>query len=454
MMYRLFPFFIRTSLFLGLLAGFAQSASSAPLHTDDLEIGLGNWSNVTSGDNKNWTRDSGGTTSSGTGPASGADGSAFYVYFETSSGFAYTAGDSAILQGPVITDSNIRLAFKYHMYGANTGSLAVDVLSGGTWINDVWSISGQQHASNGQAYTPVDVDLAAYAVSRIRFRATTAGGFTGDIAIDSVEIHSVPTGPVAPAFNNDPMVKTDAIQDQPYSDSLAADASDANGDPLVFSKISGPAWLAVAADGGLAGTPGSSDVGSNSFVVEVSDGVLSTTATLNINVNDGSTPVALYVDDFETSLGNWSNATTGDNRNWTRDSGGTPSSGTGPVAGTDGSSYYMYLETSSGSAYTAGDKALLLGPSITGANVHLYFQYHMYGANTGTLAVDVLSGGAWINDVWLVSGQQQASNGAPYTAVDVDLSAYNVSQVRFRALTLTIFNPPLLIKSDPPFQRC
>jgi len=431
-MNRKFSFLIRTSFF-GLLAAFMQSASSAELFIDDFETALGNWSNVTSGDNKDWTRDSGGTPSIGTGPASGANGSAYYVYLETSSGAAYAAGDTAILLSPIITGSSIHLTFQYHMYGSSTGTLAVDVFDGSVWINDAWYISGQQHFSNSDTYTSVEVDLSSYTVVQLRLRATAAGGYTGDIAIDNVEITSVPTGPVAPVFNSDPVVKSDAIQDQHYSDSLSVDANDANGDSLIFSKISGPAWLTVATDGQLSGTPSSINVGNNIFVVEVSDGALSSTATVNVNVNDDSTPLVIATDDFETGLGNWSNVTLGDNKDWTRDSGGTPSIGTGPANGANGSSYYMYVETSSGGAYTTGDTAILESSLIVGgSNIHLKFKYHMYGSNTGTLAVDVFDGLVWINDVWSIFGQQHISNSEDYTSVDVDLSSYTVAQLRLR----------------------
>ena len=43
------------------------------------------------------------------------------------------------------------------------------------------------------------------------------------------------------------------------------------GDTLTFSKLSGPAWLNVAANGTLSGTPCGSDYGANKFTVRVTD---------------------------------------------------------------------------------------------------------------------------------------------------------------------------------------
>ncbi len=89
----------------------------------------------------------------------------------------------------------------------------------------------------------------------------------------------------APVFVVDPIVKDAATQDLPYSATLQGDASDADADTLVFSKVAGAAWLSVADDGALTGTPLVADVGVNTFTVVVSDGQAMATAVLNILVN-------------------------------------------------------------------------------------------------------------------------------------------------------------------------
>jgi hypothetical protein len=71
-----------------------------------------------------------------------------------------------------------------------------------------------------------------------------------------------------------------------YSASIAANASDLNGDSFTFAKVSGPAWLNVAANGFLSGVPANSDANTNTFLVSVRDsGGQSNTATLFIYVN-------------------------------------------------------------------------------------------------------------------------------------------------------------------------
>lgn len=77
-----------------------------------------------------------------------------------------------------------------------------------------------------------------------------------------------------PMFAGDPIGLPDAAEGKTYTgQTLASFASDADSNPLTFSKIGGPAWLTVAANGTLSGTPSASDVGENAFVVRVTDSV-------------------------------------------------------------------------------------------------------------------------------------------------------------------------------------
>ena len=93
--------------------------------------------------------------------------------------------------------------------------------------------------------------------------------------------------PNAPLFASNPVDGGSASITSPYTGSIAGQASDPDGDPLTFSKIDGPAWLQVATDGALSGTPPPAAMGANSFTVQVSDNDEgSVTAILNIMVND------------------------------------------------------------------------------------------------------------------------------------------------------------------------
>lgn len=102
----------------------------------------------------------------------------------------------------------------------------------------------------------------------------------------------------APVFTHNPIVAADGLIHMPYSATLDGQATDDNvGDLLTFQKISGPAWLSVATDGSLSGTPVATDSGLNIFEVEVADGHGGTDqASLQVNVQ---TSGLVFSEDFE-----------------------------------------------------------------------------------------------------------------------------------------------------------
>ncbi|MER2491535.1 hypothetical protein [Catenovulum sediminis] len=137
---------------------------------------------------KSFTRRSGTTSSSNTGPSGGAEGTAYYVYLETSSGSAYYNGDMAMLESQTTTATT--LSFYYHMYGIEMGTLAVAVWDGSSW-QEIWSISGQRHTSINDAWTRKALDISAFPTDKkVRFIATAAGGYRGDMAIDQIRLDS------------------------------------------------------------------------------------------------------------------------------------------------------------------------------------------------------------------------------------------------------------------------
>jgi hypothetical protein len=109
----------------------------------------------------------------------------------------------------------------------------------------------------------------------------------GDITVGLVPVIG------APAFNSDPINEIDATEDAAHSSSIADNASDPDSDPMTFSRVSGPAWLSVATDGTLSGTPTNSNVGANAFTVRVEDGIDGADlAILNITViNTNDAPI-------------------------------------------------------------------------------------------------------------------------------------------------------------------
>ncbi|MBN1766739.1 MAG: hypothetical protein JW860_15910, partial [Sedimentisphaerales bacterium] len=172
-------------------SGYSNEDSVSPtiqLSFADFETDMDGWLNVIGEDTDDWLLNSGGTSSLGTGPTGGANGSTWYVYFETSSGHAYDEGDTAYLESPEIGGIDRTIMFYFHMYGEDVGTLNVDVFDG-VWNNGIWSLSGQQHTASEDPYTQAQVDLSAYSGAiRIRFRAVAAGFYHGDIAIDEIKV--------------------------------------------------------------------------------------------------------------------------------------------------------------------------------------------------------------------------------------------------------------------------
>jgi len=89
----------------------------------------------------------------------------------------------------------------------------------------------------------------------------------------------------APVFTSDPVLRPKASPDLAYAGALAGAATDSDGDVLTYARGSGPAWLSVAPDGTLSGTPAAEDAGMNSWTLSASDGTRTRVALLRIGVS-------------------------------------------------------------------------------------------------------------------------------------------------------------------------
>ncbi|XP_033122957.1 MAM and LDL-receptor class A domain-containing protein 2-like isoform X3 [Anneissia japonica] len=126
-----------------------------------------------------------------------------------------------------------------------------------------------------------------------------------------------------------------------------------------------------------------------SFEITTTKSSTSATALFEvISRSDSTTSTDLKIaTNFQYDWGGW-HQETGDNFNWTRKNGSTPSTGTGPTNGHSGYSqdYYAYIETSN--PVSSEMSARLRSPLLPLAQRYsLEFYYHMYGAKMGTLRV-------------------------------------------------------------------
>ena len=158
-------------------------------------------------------------------------------------------------------------------------------------IGTIVQVSPNVYQVRANALTPgtlrLQVDAGAVLADLAGNLLNTAAAILDDTTIMIAAPNSAPT------WNSDPVNEVNATEDTAYSGTLADDASDANDDSLEYAKVSGPAWLGVASDGSLAGTPTNADVGLNVFTVSVTDTIATPVeVTLNITVlNTNDAPV-------------------------------------------------------------------------------------------------------------------------------------------------------------------
>ncbi|MGD9782479.1 MAG: choice-of-anchor J domain-containing protein [Kiritimatiellia bacterium] len=158
-----------------------------------------------------------------------------------------------------------------------------------------------------------------------------------------------------------------------------------------------------------------------------------------------------YEENFESGWGIWQNGA-GDDFDWTRLSGPTPSEQTGPPSGYGGSGSYLYVEAT---GTTPNSNAVLEAAFDFGDATapRLWFYYHMFDyslANMGTLSVDVSTNGgaAWDLGVWSKSGAQQWKTNSMWGQATVDLAPYGGQTgvvVRFRGTTGTDYRSDMAI---------
>ncbi|MDF7827058.1 putative Ig domain-containing protein, partial [Pontiellaceae bacterium B12227] len=179
--------------------------------------------------------------------------------------------------------------------GDNDESLEVaqSSLASDTWYHTALVSDGSTVSFYITALGSSNVDLVgsvanvAFNLQDLRIGGNRVGNLTYDCDMAEIKVYNqtlssnqldellyqgaleLPANPNnAPVFTSDPILTVGAVEQSPYNGSLAGMAIDQDaGDILSYAKVSGPAWLSVASDGSLSGTPSSSDTGLNSFLV-------------------------------------------------------------------------------------------------------------------------------------------------------------------------------------------
>ncbi|MTI21076.1 T9SS type A sorting domain-containing protein [Fulvivirga sp. RKSG066] len=399
-------------------------------YAESFENTLGLWSQSTA-DDLNWTIDANGTPSSNTGPASAIDGT-YYIYMEVSGNGTGFPNKRAILNSPCFDlsgQTGASASFNYHMTGNAVGTIALEVSNdnGNNWVS-VWSRSGDQ----GSAWNNADIDLSSYAGGTLllRFNGVSGSSWQGDIAIDNFGLSGgsggdtqAPSTPTNLAASN--ITKTTAdLTWTASTDNVGVTGYDVYVDGALDGNTANTNY---SLSGLTAGT-------SYAISVKAKDaaGNESAAATTSFTTQaDGSS--LPYAEGFESGFGDWTNVS-GDDFNWTRRSGGTPSSNTGPSSASEGS-FYIYVESSSPNY--SNKTTIIESPffDLSGvSSASFTFKYHMYGSSAmGSLRLEASTNGTSWTSVWSRSGNQ----GNNWLNGNVDLTAYAGGSVKLRYVGTT-----------------
>lgn len=209
---------------------------------------------------------------------------------------------------------------KFHLSGVDQVTAPLPPVATWTHLAAVWDGGAILFYTNGVMLTNLNAAGLISTTSDLLYIATKnnaapAGDrFNGRIddvriynrALSGLEVATIMTNS-PPLFAANPFSKPEASAGQFYSSSIATNAVDPEKDPVTFAKVSGPAWLSVASNGTITGTPFSPNVGTNSFVVRATDSSSSSNvATLNINVLAAPAISATIFPQGENLLLSWS----------------------------------------------------------------------------------------------------------------------------------------------------
>ncbi|KAJ0058726.1 hypothetical protein NL108_000437, partial [Boleophthalmus pectinirostris] len=159
-----------------------HSDSLCPLNCD-FENNLCGWEQLVQ-DSFDWTRHSGATPSSQTGPSNDhTNGVGFYMYIE---GDSVTHGDSArMLSSLCQYERPMCLRFWYHMFGSATAMALNIYLLEGNRATKIWS----KQNNHGSEWKPGYVDITTSGPYKIILEGIRGSTVESDVAIDDISIH-------------------------------------------------------------------------------------------------------------------------------------------------------------------------------------------------------------------------------------------------------------------------
>lgn len=379
---------------------------------------------------------------------------------------------SLYLVSPDIDISALTLAelsFDYHVYGQFQGDLTIDIYHNGAWINDIGAITNaERQLEISDPWKKKTILLDGYdGVVKIRFKYSDIdwvgwyssdyvnGRFTG---IDTIEIKEAPACPSPKNLS----ISYEEITKESANITWNAGHVETNWEVEYGSvgftpgtgtvvQTSQSSYMITGLTAGteydvyvqaVCGTNDSALVASNfqtvcSFMAPWTEDVESQLGTTRGIIDN-----CWKTDKYDTHLYRWDIVNNG---------AGTLSTNTGPSQAYEGNSYF-HIESS----HINGGNGFVIAPAASSINSPFIdlsslstpavkFYYHMYGANIGSLKLDVFANGSWVEDVHVISGEQQTSSSDPWLSTLVDLSAFS-GEIRLRFTGTSSF--PLPHSSD------
>lgn len=202
----------------------------------------------------------------------------------------FTAGTLSL---PALTEgAEIAGTLASYCADANVGSrlglgdrISYSIVSGPAWLGV--EATGELFGKPGGPHTGPNT---------FTVRATDLGGLsaTAQLQVTVTDIENTPV------FTKNPITFAN-LSGEAITRSIADYAYDPDAGALMFTKLSGPSWLTVAADGTLSGTPANANEGINTFTVQVTDNT-SRSSTGNLTVDVRVPPFFIY-DGFDATPG-------------------------------------------------------------------------------------------------------------------------------------------------------
>ena len=368
--------------------------------------------------------------------------------------WSVSSGDFFMTTEPVLISANSRLKFDWS-YTYNTSyqndSVSVQVREGaGPWTT-LWGGKGAalDAADGGGNTSPgtfstatIILDSATYTNKVIQVRFVGVSGYGPDFFLDNIIIEAVPNCPEPLMLGAHNITSTSA--DVNWTNPAGSASFRLEYGPAGFTQGTGTSSVETNDTVSLSGLTSFTtyDFYVTSICTPTDSSPWSGPYTFTTLCSD--TNLGPWMDDVEghasvssiTGIGNcWSGTKSGTSFEWEiTNSGTTGSSNTGALSANSGTNYF-YTEASGAGA---SDTTTLVSPSVDLASLttpFLEFYYHMFGAQMGTLHVEVYDGTSWTNELTL-TGQQQATQASPWNQQYIDLSTYSgVIKLRFRAVS-------------------